>query len=378
MKVQFQLGETLVEGSVDPSIVVPEGEEGLLFMREYVRSHKGAVPARDGFTEGFFGFISYDLGEEWVTGVQIDSQVPKTFFVYVKEVRPVEKLSPVAKMLDVSVEQYINKKNYFDKLVAIQEFLAAGETYEVNFSVPFAVPFAGSASEFFNLLVAQNPSSHQFFIETPEWALISNSPECLMHIDADGRITTRPIKGTVPRGKDDAEDAEFEKELLGDEKSRAELAMIIDLERNDMGRICTAGSVHVVHERQIEKYSHVMHTVATIEGQLADGRDWYDALKALFPGGSVTGCPKKRTMEIIRKLEGDSRGVYCGSAGWIDLSGACDFSILIRTAWLDKKKKELSFRSGGAIVVDSVPQNEYEEILHKSAALASMAAACAK
>lgn len=378
MMLQFQLGEILVEGSVDPSIVVPEGEAGLLFMREYVRAHKNRVPARDIFIEGFVGFISYDLGEEWVSGVAAESKIPKTYFVYVREVRPVSIPEVAQKISDVSVEHLIDKKKYFEKLSAIQEYLAAGETYQVNFSVPFVMPFMGEASRLFMALNKRNQSSHQFFMETDDWALISNSPESLMSITANGKIITRPIKGTMPRGKDSAEDELFARELLADEKSRAELSMIVDLERNDMGRVCTAASVRVTREREIEKYSHVIHTVSTIEGQLRSECDWYDALKALFPGGSVTGCPKKRTMEIIRSLEGESRGVYCGSAGWIDLSGACDFSILIRTAWLDKKKAEITFRSGGAIIVDSDSEKEYEEILHKSAALASTVAACAE
>ena len=147
--------------------------------------------------------------------------------------------------------------------------------------------------------------------------------------------------------------------------------MIVDLERNDLGKICVPGTVKVTAKRAVQKYSHVIHTVATICGKIAPKHDWYDALRALFPGGSVTGCPKKRSMEIIRSLEDEPRGVYCGSAGYIDLSGACDFNIMIRTIWLEKDKKSgtLTFRSGGGIVAESDPMREYEETLHKSGAI---------
>jgi len=149
--------------------------------------------------------------------------------------------------------------------------------------------------------------------------------------------------------------------------------MIVDLERNDIGKICVPGTVEVAEKRTVEKYSHVIHTVANVRGTLEKDRDWFDAFYALFPGGSVTGCPKKRTIEIISELEKEPRGLYCGSAGYIDLSGECDFNIMIRTLWLEKNKKGnmLKFRSGGGIVVDSDPEKEYSETMNKIQALTS-------
>lgn len=353
---------------VNKKVKVPEGEKGLLFMREFLRKHKrrkkrGEPP----FTGGFVGFLDYES---------------KAHFFYTDKVTAVknhrfEAAATAANdkkntEYDAQLQPSLTQKQYIRKIQRIKDYLYSGDTYQVNFSQKFTVPYRGEAFDLYKKLTAINPSPFQFFMETPGWAVISNSPERLLRIR--GRvIETRPIKGTVPRGRNAKEDTKNIKKLLASEKEAAELAMIVDLERNDLGKICVPGTVKVTEHRTVEKYSHVIHTVANVRGVLEDGRDWLDAIYALFPGGSITGCPKKRTMEIINRLEGEPRGVYCGSAGYIDLSGDCDFNIMIRTLWLDKKKKphELVFRSGGGIVVDSDPEKEYEETIHKAAALVS-------
>lgn len=363
---------------VDRSVKVPEGEEGLLFMREFLRRNgqpraSGGGAASAPFTEGFVGFVSYDLGEKWMMGgTRQFSGVPEAYFVYVDEVAAAAdaflRPSLHAARPNMVGLAAAARNQYFQKLARIKEYLYAGETYQVNFSHKFETPYDGGAFELYQKLTAMNPSPYQFFMETKDWAVISNSPERLFFLD-DGIIQTRPMKGTVPRGRTPQEDKKNVAALLASEKDRAELAMIVDLERHDLGKICASGTVEVTEDRAIEKYSHVIHTVSNIRGELAGGRDWYDALHALFPGGSITGAPKKRTMEIIRELEEEPRGVYCGSAGWIDLSGACDFNIMIRTLWYDKNAQCLTYRSGGGIVVDSDPQKEYEETLHKAGAI---------
>ena len=266
----------------------------------------------------------------------------------------------------------ISKAKYLKKLSQIKKYLFKGETYQVNFSQSFKVPFLGDAFELYKKISSINPSPFQFFLETSYFSVISNSPERLFSIK-NGIIETRPIKGTVPRGRDAREDAANIRKLLKSGKEAAELAMIVDLERNDIGKICVPGTVKVTEKRTVEKYSHVIHTVANVRGKLEPNKDWLDAVYALFPGGSVTGCPKKRTIEIIRELEEEPRGLYCGSAGYIDLSGECDFNIMIRTLWLEKNKKGnmLKFRSGGGIVVDSNPEKEYAETMNKAQALTS-------
>lgn len=384
--------------AINEEVKVPTGEAGLFFMRDFLR--RRARPPQFGappFTAGFVGFLSYDLGEEWITGKskmnpespgsspgsgQNFKSVPEAFFVYTDEVfafqnvrigsqfsgRPklVSKMQPLAS----GAFSNLTFSQYCQKIRRIKQCLYAGQTYQVNFSQRFEAPYGGDAFELYKKLTALNPSPFQFFMENDDFAVISNSPERLFRIDKR-IIETRPIKGTVPRGRTPEEDERNIRCLLASEKDRAELAMIVDLERNDVGKLCVPGTVEVTENRTVEKYSHVIHTVANISGLLEPDYDWYDGLTALFPGGSVTGCPKKRTMEIIRELEDEPRGVYCGSAGYIDLSGGCDFNIMIRTIFLDKSQNQpiLKFRSGGGIVADSDPQKEYEESLHKAEAI---------
>jgi para-aminobenzoate synthetase component 1 len=390
---------------VNKKIKVPEGENGLIFMRKFLQKNfRKKKPNDPPFTRGFVGFVSYDLSAKWVIGkqrchpramptgrqesgdlinkAQKSEGCPEVHFVYVDKVfafknkrrgyfgkacgGPAHSMHKIAAPLS-----NITKSQYFQKLHKIKNYLFSGDTYQVNFSQKFITPYVGDAFDLYKKVTRINPSPFQFFMETPKFAVISNSPERLMKIGRDSVIETRPIKGTVPRGKNEKEDARNVEKLMASPKEAAELAMIVDLERNDLGKICVPGTVEVNKNRVVEKYSHVIHTVSNVRGILEKKYDWLDALHALFPGGSVTGCPKKRTMEIINELEGEPRGVYCGSAGYIDLSGQCDFNIMIRTLWLDKSKKshKLVFRSGGGIVVDSNPKREYEETAHKAKAL---------
>lgn len=368
-------------GIVNEKVKVPEGDRGLVFMRDFVkRNFRKKKVGEPPFTGGFVGFLSYDLGAKWQgirQRVKDDVGCPAARFVYVDEVFAFDKGS--GNFLNTpsrtpakteAPKSNLTYAQYAAKLSKIKDYLYAGDTYQVNFSQRFKVPFSGDAFELYKRTTAINPSPFQFFMEAAEFAIISNSPERLVKVE-NGFIETRPIKGTVKRGKTPAEDALNIKKLLASEKEKAELAMITDLERNDIGKICVPGTVKVTENRAIEKYSHVIHTISNVRGKLESGRDWYDALQAVFPGGSITGCPKKRTMEIIDELEDYKRGVYCGSAGYIDLSGNCDFNIMIRTFWLEKSKKggKLVFHSGGGIVADSDPRAEYEETMDKAAAL---------
>ncbi len=371
---------------VNKKVRVPKGEEGLLFMRKFLKENYKAKKAGDApFTGGFVGFLSYDLGVKWQgvkQRVKKDKMCPSAHFVYTDNV-----IAIPSGTLAGSREGYakiptpssnITYKEYAQKLRAIKKYLFSGDTYQVNFSQRFTAPFSGNAFDLYRKITKINPSPFQFFMETPKFAVVSNSPERLFRIGPNGIIETCPIKGTVPRGKTAAEDRANIKRLMKSEKEHAELSMIVDLERNDLGKICVPGSVKVTDHRAVEKYSHVIHTVSKIRGKLERKCDWLDALHALFPGGSITGCPKKRTVEIIDELEDYERGVYCGSAGYVDLSGECDFNIMIRTLFLDKVKnrpgaesQRLIFNSGGGIVVDSDPKKEYEETLHKAKALTS-------
>lgn len=394
---------------VNTAVKVPVGEKGLLFMRDFLRKNKREKkPSDPPFVGGFVGFISYDFGAKWYGVGEKNSLCPDVYFVYVDTVfakcglgdfsehflgsraslmrrassvsrdeRLKEGCAPLLRKISpnphfAKISENLSKTEYLKKLAQIKKYLFKGETYQVNFSQSFEVPFLGDAFELYKKISVINPSPFQFFIETPRFAVISNSPERLFSIK-NGIIETRPIKGTMPRGRNAREDATNICKLLHSEKEAAELAMIVDLERNDIGKICVPGTVKVTEKRTVEKYSHVIHTVANVRGKLEPNKDWLDAVYALFPGGSVTGCPKKRTIEIIRELEKEPRGLYCGSAGYIDLSGECDFNIMIRTLWLEKNKKGnmLKFRSGGGIVVDSDPEKEYAETMNKAQAVIS-------
>ncbi len=306
-----------------------------------------------------------------------------------------EPCKPIAEELNTSnvYRSNVSFEQYAEKIAEIKNLLLAGETYQVNYSIPFTSKANKSDPfELYRRLARINPSPYMCYIDTDDGALISNSPECLMYLYHDGKIETRPIKGSAQRGESQQKDAENEAALLTSEKNKAELAMIVDLERNDLGKVCTPASVRVRTGtnvpgdfRQIEKYSHIMHTVATVSGILEKEKTWRDALCALFPGGSVTGCPKTRTIEIIKKLEDGARGIYCGSAGFVIQPKATNksasnnentpissFNILIRSLWYDKKSQAVTFRSGGGIVADSEAKEEYNELIQKAAAINSI------
>jgi para-aminobenzoate synthetase component I len=271
----------------------------------------------------------------------------------------------------------LSQKGYEDRIVRIHELLCEGETYEVNFAQRFSGEFDGEPLEVFRRLSEMNPSPHACYFNFDPITVVSCSPERLvrgrkvLNPQKEERmlLETRPIKGTVPRGKNSREDEKNIEELLASEKNKAELNMIVDLARNDLGRVCEVGSVEVTEHRTIESYSHVHHTMSNVRGVLQADLDWVDVMKALFPGGSITGAPKYRTMQIIDDLEPCLRGIYTGSAGYIDEEGQFDFNILIRTIAFHRDAKKFSYHSGGAIVTDSDAAEEYEETLQKAKAL---------
>ena len=212
----------------------------------------------------------------------------------------------------------------------------------------------------------KNAAPFSAYLGFPGFTIGSSSPERFLYQKGD-RIETRPIKGTRPRGKNSEEDAKYAKELAESPKDRAELNMIVDLERNDLGKFCYYGSVEVAGHAVIEKYARVFHTVSTVTGKVKMGIDAADILKAAFPGGSITGAPKIRAMKIIDELEPSSRGVYTGSIGYISIDGNMDLNIVIRTFIM--KDNEFYYNVGGGIVVDSDPKMEYQETLDKGIAL---------
>lgn len=270
--------------------------------------------------------------------------------------------------LPVEEEIYSNftREGYLQQVRRAKQYIAAGDTYQINLSQRLSAPVGLSPLELYARLRRVNPAPFAAFLDYGEFAVLSASPERFLCIR--GRdVQTRPIKGTRPRGATPAEDERLARELLASEKDRAENVMIVDLERNDLGRTCAYGSVHVTELCALERYETVFHLVSTVVGRLHHGYTALDCLKACFPGGSVTGAPKVRSMEIIDELEPTCRGVYTGAIGYLCFSGDMDTNIVIRT--LVVKDGWAHFQVGGGIVADSDPETEYQETLDKARAL---------
>jgi len=245
------------------------------------------------------------------------------------------------------------------------DYIAAGDIFQANLSQRFTGPRNASAWTLYKRLRRANPAPYAAYIAGVDdsWAVLSSSPELFLKV-RDGFVETRPIKGTRPRSGDAGRDWELARELMASAKDRAELTMIVDLERNDLGRVCRYGTVRVTEPRALESYETVHHLVATVTGVLHEGRDLVDLLKATFPGGSITGAPKVRAMEIIDELEPTARNLYTGSIGYVDLAGSADLNIAIRTVLVDGDLCHVQV--GGGIVADSKPDLEYEETLYKA------------
>jgi anthranilate synthase component I len=248
------------------------------------------------------------------------------------------------------------------------EYIAAGDVYQANLSRGWQGRAAGPADPIrvYQRLRASNPSPFAALLRHDDFALLSSSPERLLSIRGN-TVATRPIAGTRPRGLDAEADAALVRSLLDNEKERAEHVMLIDLERNDVGRVCAAGSVRVDEYMSVETYAHVHHIVSNVSGRLRNDVSPIGAIRALFPGGTITGCPKVRCMEIIAELEGTGRGAYTGSVGYLNRDGSCDLNILIRT--MTAQDGLFKFRAGAGIVADSNPAQELAETRAKAEGL---------
>jgi len=262
--------------------------------------------------------------------------------------------------------EHFTKETYCAAVARAREYIAAGDIFEVNLSQRFSAPLKETGWELYCRLRKINPAPFAAYLRFPEAEVVSASPERFLRVQG-GHVETRPIKGTRPRGRTPEEDERLRRELWESEKDRAELTMIIDLERNDLGRVCRVGSIRVPELYVLEKYPTVFHLVSTVTGELAPGKDVADLLTATFPGGSITGAPKIRAMEIIEELEPVRRGVYCGSIGWIGFQGDADLNVVIRTFIV--KDGRAYFQTGGAVTGDSDPEKEYLETLAKARGL---------
>jgi para-aminobenzoate synthetase component I len=363
------------------------------------------------FTGGWIGYFSYELSgfiEQLPPSVSDDIETPlirlsfydsviaydhqeKTFLLFALEM-PGDIKSPSQKIADLenillesqriiapnpaaikydetclsSIRCNMSRQYYQQAFKKIKRYIYDGDVYQINFSRRFECHFNAVPVDLFHWQNHYNPSPYAAYIDAGDFQIVSASPEMFLTI-SDGVITTKPIKGTRPRINNDVADTENYNELLASEKEQAELNMIIDLERNDIARICIPGTRKVTQPRTIESYPTIFHAVATIAGQLRNKVTFCDILKAMFPGGSITGAPKIRSMEIISELEPTARGIYTGSIGYIGLDGSVCLNIAIRTIII--KNGMAYVQTGGGIVADSDEQSEWNETIVKARAL---------
>jgi para-aminobenzoate synthetase component 1 len=281
---------------------------------------------------------------------------------------PLTKLCPQYPLANFpNVTSNFSREGYEAAVRRTVEYIHAGDCFQVNLSQRLLAPLREYPLELYGRLRELNPAPFSAYFDLGDFQILSASPERFLRVYPDGEVETRPIKGTRPRGRTPEEDAALIRDLANSPKDRAENVMIVDLLRNDIGKVCEYGSVRVPQVCEVETFRFVHHLVSEVRGKLRPGLGPLDLLAAAFPGGSVTGAPKVRAMEIIAELEPTARGPYCGCLGWIGFDGAMDTNILIRT--FTAGRGWVQFPVGGGIVADSDPAREYEETLHKAAGL---------
>ena len=303
---------------------------------------------------------SYEQSLELIKAVRKDLQKPL--------VLPGENFEQ-EKTADVSIEEIISepgKERFMEMVEQALEYIRAGDIIQVVLSRRYSAPQREKPFSIFRKLRRLNPSPYMYFMDFGDPVVVGSSPEMLVKVH-NGQVLTHPIAGTRPRGKDAAQDAELATDLLGDEKERAEHLMLVDLGRNDIGRVSVPGTVEVARFMEIEKFSHVMHIVSTVQGQLLPGKTPLDALKACFPAGTVSGAPKIRAMGIIEELEPMRRGIYAGAVGYVGFNNTMDTAIAIRTIVINQGRCYV--QAGAGIVADSDPEKEFVETQNKAGAL---------
>jgi para-aminobenzoate synthetase component 1 len=359
---------------------------------------------------GLFGYLSYDLKDfiEQLPRTSVDDHglphlcffAPSAIIIHDKlnaqtflcvvnrldvnglktgsEVKSIEALITAPGSMERNIEfvggttglrSSFSKPAYIEAVKKIKDYIVSGDIYQVNLSQRFETDFAGDAFSMFKELYQTAPGPFYAFINAGDHQIVSTSPERFLKRSKEN-VETRPIKGTRPRGKDSSEDQIFSEDLLKSKKDDAELSMIVDLMRNDLGRVCCAASVRVTDHKRLEAYHNVFHLVSVVKGVLQADKDSIDLIKATFPGGSITGCPRIRSMEIIDELEPVRRHIYTGSIGYLSFHDTLDLSIAIRTATIYQNK--MIFSVGGGVVFDSDPADEFEETLHKGRSLMSV------
>ncbi len=282
--------------------------------------------------------------------------------------RPLPERDPIDPVLltEADFHHYTSRAEFEQSVEQAREYIHAGDIMQVVLSQRLSIPFSGPPFDVYRALRPLNPSPYMYYLDLGESQIVGSSPEILARLEG-GRVTVRPIAGTRPRGRSEAEDRYLAEEMIADPKERAEHLMLLDLARNDLGRVAVTGTVEVTDSFFVERYSHVMHMVSNILGHLRPGQDACDVLQATLPAGTVSGAPKVRAMEIIEELEPLRRGVYAGTVGYISDQGQMDTAIAIRTAVI--RDGQFYIQSGAGVVADSEPTREWEETMSKARAL---------
>ena len=283
--------------------------------------------------------------------------------------QPLERYRSGEKIQHVDESDFVSsftQQGYKDAVEKSRRYIIDGDVMQVVLSQRLSIPFNGRPLDLYRALRTLNPSPYMYYLNIKDFHIVGSSPEILVRAE-DGEVTVRPIAGTRPRGKSSVDDKALEKDLLADPKELAEHLMLIDLGRNDVGRIAEIGSVQLTEKMIVERYSHVMHIVSNVVGKLKPGASAIDVLRATFPAGTVSGAPKIRAMEIIDELEPIKRGIYSGAVGYLSWTGSMDTAIAIRTAVI--KDQTLYIQAGAGIVYDSVPENEWQETMNKGRAI---------
>ncbi len=302
-------------------------------------------------------------GEDWEAGVTRLNEITEQLKAPV-ETRPSLSLGEQAR--ESEFESSFGQQGYEAAVEKCREYILAGDVFQVVISQRLSAQYNGDPINVYRSLRTLNPSPYMYYLNFDSYHIVGASPEILVRCE-DGIVTVRPLAGTRPRGKDEVEDLRLETELLADEKECAEHVMLVDLGRNDVGRVAKSGTVKVGDVMEVERYSHVMHIVSNVAGELADGLHAVDVLRAALPAGTVSGAPKVRAMEIIDEIEPHRRGIYAGAVGYIGWNGNLDTAIAIRTAVLQGGR--VYVQAGAGLVADSVPSAEWHETMHKARAL---------
>ncbi|MFQ6132868.1 MAG: anthranilate synthase component I [Armatimonadota bacterium] len=402
---------TITEGGVERQVRLEQGQDPLHLLKELMQARQ-YVPLADWerFSGGAVGFMSYDMVrffEQLPDQTEDDLQLPDCMFMIADEVvifdhvqhkmrvlvntvvegdpdeayrqalermesivatlagpLPAVQAGPVAASEEIASN--FAKEDFEDAVRKAKEYIAAGDCIQVVLAQRLGKRIAVDPFTIYRALRSVNPSPYMYYLSFDDLKIVGASPEILVTEDA-GKVVTRPIAGTRRRGKTREEDLALEQELLADEKERAEHIMLVDLHRNDIGRVCVYGTVQVDELMVVERYSHVMHIVTNVVGELAPGKDQFDVLRACFPAGTVSGAPKIRAMEIIDELEPTRRGPYAGAIGYFSYSGSMDTAITIRTLVVQGNMAYVGV--GAGIVADSRPEREHEETMEKAGAL---------